>query len=171
MGPTQSETVRSSRVRATLLSKMRFLPPVRPPILWLIGAFVLLLTSSAYLRLAYLWSLTDDPNRINFGGDACHHYNIAWNIAHGRGPFTDFIFSFWFHHPALPALTDIYPPGVHYVLGICLTLFGDGYGTARWTCFVFGSVACLIVYLLSRRFLGRPLSLLAAAIVALNPVH
>jgi hypothetical protein len=130
-----------------------------------------LVTSALLLRISFLRALTNDPNSLNFGGDACHHYNIAWNVAHGRGPFTDFIFAYWFHHPALPALTDIYPPGVHYVLAIFLNLLGDNYGSARLASLFFGSIAGCIVYLLARQFTGRGLSFVAASILVLNPVH
>jgi 4-amino-4-deoxy-L-arabinose transferase-like glycosyltransferase len=130
-----------------------------------------LITSAAFLRLTFLSSLTRDINSLNFGGDPCHHYNIAWNIARGNGPVTDFIFSYWFRHPALPALTDIYPPGVHYVLAFFLRILGEDYGSARLACLIFGSIAACPVYFMARHFLGRGLSFTAAAIVVLNAVH
>jgi hypothetical protein len=130
-----------------------------------------LVVAAALLRLDYLHGLTDDPNRANVGGDPNHHFNIAWNIAHGRGPVTDFIFSYWFRHPAFPALTDIYPPGVHYVIGAFLTLFGDSYSVARFTCLFFGSIACCAAYFLARQFLPVGLAFLVGATVVLNPVH
>ena len=115
--------------------------------------------------------MTDDWGTLNYGGDPCHHYNIAWNIANGNGPVTDFIFSYWHRHPRLPALTDVYPPGVHYVLAAFLKIFGDGYGSARLGCLVFGSLAGIVVYFLSREFVGRGLACVTAAILVLNPVH
>lgn len=132
---------------------------------------LILVGAAAWLRWKFLTAITANPASINYGGDPAHHFNIANNVAHGRGPVTDFIFSFWFRHPKLPALTDIYPPGVHYVLAAFLKFFRNDFATARFVCLGFGSLAPALVYLLARQFLGYVLAFVAAALLVLNPVH
>lgn len=141
------------------------------PVLRAMLLCLVLVLAATILRITYLNALMDDPGRINVGGDPNHHFNIAYNVAHGRGPFTDFVFSFWFRHPALPVMTDIYPPGVHYVLGLFMTIFGDEYAVARYTCLFFGSIAGCAALFLARQFMSIGPAFAVAAIVVLNPVH
>ena len=73
-----------------------------------------------FLRLYYLFTKTGNIFQANLGGDSCYHYNVALNISQGIGPKTSFIFSYWFPHESIPAVTDLYGPGYHYFLSIFL---------------------------------------------------
>ena len=78
--------------------------------------FIKSLILGIILRIIYLFTKTGDVNKINLGGDPCHHFNISYNISNFVGPKTDFIFSFWHRHDVLPAITDVYSPGFHFFL-------------------------------------------------------
>ena len=78
--------------------------------------------------------LMQEDNLKNYLKNPCFHYNIAFNIAKGIGPKTSFIFSYWFSHENIPALTDVYPPGFHYFSAFFL-LFNDHYLTGRFANF------------------------------------
>ena len=75
---------------------------------------LIILSIGIFLRIYYLLRKTGDIFQANLGGDSCYHYNVSQNILEGIGPKTSFIFSFWFPHPNIPALTDLYGPGYHY---------------------------------------------------------
>ena len=66
---------------------------------------LLIILVGLILRIYYLLRKTGDIFKSNLGGDSCYHYNVAQNIAEGIGPKTSFIFSYWFPHKSIPAVT------------------------------------------------------------------
>ena len=81
---------------------------------------LIIVSIGLFFRLFYLLKKTGDIFLPNLGGDSCHHYNMAYNIASGIGPKTSFIFSYWFYHDHIPAMTDVYAPGYSYFLSLFL---------------------------------------------------
>lgn len=134
--------------------------------LWVAAALLLIIGASAYLRFEYLGRFSAD--RFEFGGDNAHHYNIARNIAHGRGAVTDFIFSYWFRHPSLPALSDFYPPGYHTSVAAAFVMFGESIHTARMTSLFWSLLSVVALFLLARELANAITGLIAAALWAIN---
>jgi 4-amino-4-deoxy-L-arabinose transferase-like glycosyltransferase len=133
--------------------------------------FLLTLGLGAYFRIYFLYHQVGHPYEPDFGGDPCQHYNIAYNLALGNGPKTDFIFSYWFRHPTLPAMTDVYPPGAHLVMASFMKLLGVNFFTARLASLTLGILSLVLVFLICRRWLNFIPSLAAMLFLALNPTH
>lgn len=104
-------------------------------------------------------------------GDNAHHFNIAHNIAGGRGPVTDFIFSYWFRHPRIPAMSDFYPPGYHCSVAAAFNVFGESIATARVVSLAWSLASIVAIYLFARALFGRGIGVLAAAVWGLNRVE
>ena len=96
----------------------------------------------------------------NLGGDPCHHYNIAYNIASGNGPVTNFIYAYWHHHPALPALSDIYPPGTHFFLALPMIIFAKSYFIARMSELAAGVTSVYFSYLIGKNIFNKKVGLI-----------
>ena len=126
--------------------------------------------SGIILRLIYLFFKTGDLNKINLGGDACHHYNIAINVSKFLGPKTDFIFSFWHRHPELPALTDVYLPGFHFFSAIFL-LFNQNFITTKLIVFVIFFLNILFTYLICKELKKLEIGLIAIFLICFNFFH
>ncbi len=133
--------------------------------------FLLTLGLGAYFRIYFLLHQVGPVNEPDFGGDPCHHYNIAYNLALGNGAKTDFIFSYWFRHPNLPALTDIYPPGAHLIMAAFMKVFGINFLSARLASVTLGILSLILVFFICRRWLDFLPSLAAMLFLALNPTH
>ncbi len=130
--------------------------------------FILLL--AIILRIYYLIYNAGDLSFANLGGDPCFHYNIAFNIAKGIGPKTSFIFSYWFSHENIPALTDVYPPGFHYFSAFFL-LFNDHYITGRFANFFISILTIVIIYFIGKKIHSKNLGLLASFLLSINYFH
>jgi 4-amino-4-deoxy-L-arabinose transferase-like glycosyltransferase len=131
---------------------------------------IFLIILSFFLRLQFLLTKAGDLFLPNLGGDPCHHYNIAYNISKGIGPTTNFIFSYWFLHPSLPALTDIYPPGFHYFSAFFL-IFNDSYLTARIVVFLLSIFSIFLAYLIGKKVHSQNAGFIAAFILVFNLHH
>lgn len=123
-----------------------------------------------FLRIFYLIRKSGDLFVANLGGDVCHHYNMAYNIANGLGPKTSFIFSYWFSHPELPAYTDMYGPGYTAFLSLFL-YFGDSFLNLRLANFFIGIISILIVYFIGKKIHSKQLGLISAFFIAINFFH
>jgi 4-amino-4-deoxy-L-arabinose transferase-like glycosyltransferase len=131
---------------------------------------IFLIILSFFLRLQFLLTKAGDLFLPNLGGDPCHHYNIAYNISKGIGPKTNFIFSYWFLHPSLPALTDIYPPGLHFFSAFFL-MFNDSYFMARIVVFLISIFNIFLAYLIGKKVHSKNAGFIAAFIIAFNLHH
>jgi 4-amino-4-deoxy-L-arabinose transferase-like glycosyltransferase len=131
---------------------------------------IFLIILSFFLRLQFLITKAGDLFLPNLGGDPCHHYNIAYNISKGIGPKTNFIFSYWFLHPSLPALTDIYPPGLHFFSAFFL-IFNDSYFMARIVVFLISILNIFLAYLIGKKVHSENAGFIAAFIIAFNLHH
>ena len=131
---------------------------------------IFLIILSFFLRLQFLITKAGDLFLPNLGGDPCHHYNIAYNISKGIGPKTNFIFSYWFLHPSLPALTDFYPPGLHFFSAFFL-IFNDSYFMARIVVFLISILNIFLAYLIGKKVHSENAGFIAAFIIAFNLHH
>jgi hypothetical protein len=131
---------------------------------------IFLIILSFLLRLQFLFTKAGDLFLPTLGGDPCHHYNIAFNISKGIGPKTNFIFSYWFLHPSLPALTDIYAPGFHFFSAFFL-MFNDSYFTARIVVFLLSLFNIFLAYLIGKKVHSENAGFIAAFIIAFNLHH
>lgn len=120
-------------------------------------------------RYFYLRERVGNIHAPNFGGDPCHHFSIAKNIAEGNGPKTDFLLGFWFNHPTLPALTDIYPPGAHLVMAGFMKLFYDDFLGARLASFALGCLTILVLFLVAYQLRSLGAGVVAAVYAACHP--
>lgn len=123
-----------------------------------------------FLRIYYLIRKSGDLFVPNLGGDVCHHYNLAYNIANGFGPKTSFIFAYWFSHPELPAYTDTYGPGYSTFLSLFLH-FGDNFFNLRLASLMCGIISILLVYYIGKKIHTKQLGLLSAFFIAINFFH
>ena len=130
---------------------------------------LIILALSVLVRVNYLGQF--DSSRFEMMGDNAHHFNIAHNIAAGRGPVTDFIFSYWFRHPRIPAMSDFYPPGYHYCVAAAFKLFGESIATAKAVSLVWSLASIVAIYLFARAVFGRGVGVLAAAVWGFNRVE
>jgi hypothetical protein len=130
-----------------------------------------LLILAVLLRLQFLLTKAGDLFLPTLGGDACHHYNLAYNISSGIGPKTNFIFSYWFLHPSIPALTDLYPPGFHFFSAFFFLLFNDSYFTARIIVFFFSILSIFLAYLIGKKIHSENVGFIAAFFISFNLHH
>jgi 4-amino-4-deoxy-L-arabinose transferase-like glycosyltransferase len=107
----------------------------------------------------------------DLGGDPCHHFNLAVNIASGNGAVTNFIFSYWFNHFDLPALTDIYPPGTHIYIALFLKVFSKSFFIARLSVFIASLFTIYLGYRIGEKINGKITGLISAVFIAFNTTH
>ena len=110
---------------------------------------IIILFIGLILRLTYLFQKTGNIFLPDLGGDSCYHYNVAYNIATGLGPKTNFIFSYWFYHDQIPALTELYGPGYYYFLSLFL-FFKDEFILLRISNLIIGLLSILLAYLIGK---------------------
>ena len=106
------------------------------------------------LRLYYLFTKTGNIFQANLGGDSCYHFNVALNISQGIGPKTSFIFSYWFSHKSIPAVTDLYGPGYHYFLSLFL-LIKDEFISLRISSIIVGMLSIVLAYLIGKKLKSK----------------
>lgn len=123
-----------------------------------------------FLRLYYLLTKSGNLFLPNLGGDSCYHYNVALNIANWQGPKTDFIFSYWFLHPSIPAYVDLYGPGYSAFLSIFL-FFNDNFFNLRVASFIIGICSIFLAYFIGRKIYSKQLGLISAFFIAVNFFH
>jgi hypothetical protein len=131
---------------------------------------LIILGVGLFLRLFYLIQKTGNIFLPNLGGDTCYHYNIAYNIATGIGPKTNFIFSYWFYHDKIPALTDLYGPGYHYFLSLFL-LMKDEFILLRFSSLLVGLTSILLAFFLGKIIHSKKLGYISAIIICFNFFH
>jgi hypothetical protein len=131
--------------------------------------FVLILFLGIGFRVYYLNEI--EPDHFEFAGDSAHHYNLGQNIYRGKGPVTDFVFSYWFRCKTIPCLSDFYPPGFHYALAAFFVVFGESILSARFTSMFFGVATIILVYLLGAKIYSQRIGLLSMILLSLNRVH
>ena len=123
-----------------------------------------------FLRLYYLFTKTGNIFQANLGGDSCYHYNVALNISQGIGPKTSYIFSYWFPHESIPAVTDLYGPGYHYFLSLFL-LVKDEFISLRISSLVVGMCSILLAYIIGKKIHSTFLGYLSALVICFNFFH
>jgi len=123
-----------------------------------------------FLRLYYLFAKTGNIFQANLGGDSCYHYNVALNISQGIGPKTSYIFSYWFPHESIPAVTDLYGPGYHYFLSLFL-LVKDEFISLRISSLVIGMCSILLAYIIGKKIHSTFLGYLSALVICFNFFH
>lgn len=79
-------------------------------------------------------------------------------------------FSFWGMISEY-AVADFHPPGFFIILWLWTKLFGIGEIFVRIPSLVFGVVTIYFVYLLGKKIYSKQLGLLAALLLAINPLH
>ena len=131
---------------------------------------LIILGIGLFLRLFYLLQKTGNIFLPNLGGDTCYHYNIAYNIATGIGPKTNFIFSYWFYHDKIPALTELYGPGYHYFLSLFL-LMKDEFILLRFSSLLVGLASILLAFFLGKIIHSKKLGYISAIIICFNFFH
>ena len=132
---------------------------------------VIIVISAIALRMHFLSRLGGDIFLPNLGGDPCHHFNLALNISLNKGPVTDFIFSYWFQHEKIPALSDIYPPGPHSYIALFLKFFGNSYFVARIAVLIAALTSIILAYKIGKLIFNTPIGLISASLIALNTSH
>lgn len=130
---------------------------------------VIILAIGGAIRIRYLGQF--DSARFEMMGDNAHHFNIAHNIAAGRGPVTDFIFAYWFRHSSIPAMSDFYPPGYHYSVAAAFLVLGESIETARTVSLLWSLVSIWALYMFACAVFGRGVGVLSAALWAFNRVE
>ncbi len=123
------------------------------------------------LRMQYLFTKVGPINQPDLGGDPCHHYLLAKSVLNGEGPKTPFVFSYWFHHPDVPTLTDVYPIGTPFVMAGVMSITDSGFLGARIASMTFGVLSIYLVFLIANSLLSFGPALFAALLVATNSVH
>jgi hypothetical protein len=131
---------------------------------------LIIIVTGLFLRLYYLLQKTGNIFLPNLGGDSCYHYNVAYNIASGIGPKTNFIFSYWFYHDKIPALTDLYGPGYHYFLSLFL-LIKDEFILLRFSSLLVGLTTILLAFFLGKIIHSKKLGYISAIIICFNFFH
>ncbi len=131
---------------------------------------LLIISVGLLLRLFYLFRKTGDIFLPNLGGDSCYHYNVAYNIASSLGPKTSFIFSYWFYHEHIPAITDLYGPGYHYFLSFFLYLKND-FIILRISSLLVGLASIFFAYFLGKIIYSKKLGYVSALIICFNFFH
>jgi hypothetical protein len=131
---------------------------------------LIIVSIGLFFRLFYLLKKTGDIFLPNLGGDSCHHYNMAYNIASGIGPKTSFIFSYWFYHDHIPAMTDVYAPGYSYFLSLFL-LIKDEFFFLRLSSLAVGIISILLAFFLGKIVHSKKLGYLSALIICFNFFH
>ena len=92
---------------------------------------------------------------------------MALNISQGIGPKTSYIFSYWFPHESIPAVTDLYGPGYHYFLSLFL-LVKDEFISLRISSLVVGMCSILLAYIIGRKIHSTFLGYLSALVICFN---
>ena len=131
---------------------------------------LIIVSIGLFFRLFYLLKKSGDIFLPNLGGDSCYHYNLAYNIAAGIGPKTSFIFSYWFYHDRIPAMTDLYGPGYHYFLSLFL-LIKDEFFFLRLSSLLVGITSVLLAFFLGKIVHSKKLGYLSALIICFNFFH
>ena len=131
---------------------------------------ILILSIGIFLRIYYMLRKTGDIFLPDLGGDSCYHFNVAKNISEGIGAKTSFIFSYWFPHQNIPALTDLYGPGYHYFLSIFLLLKNE-FIFLRISSLIVGILSIVIAYLIGKKLKSTTLGLLSALVICINFFH
>ena len=131
---------------------------------------LIIISVGLFLRLFYLFKKTGNIFLPNLGGDSCYHYNVAYNIASSLGPKTSFIFSYWFYHERIPAITDLYGPGYHYFLSLFLYLKND-FIILRTSSLLVGLASILSAYFLGKIIHSKKLGYISALIICFNFFH
>jgi len=134
-------------------------------------ALLFIILGAIVVRIHYLTSLVGDVYLPNLGGDPCHHFNIALNIALGKGAVTNFIYSYWFHHSSLPAVTDVYPPGAHAYIALFLKAFGKNYFVARIAILIASILTIYLGYKIGKIIGGKKIGIISALFIAFNDSH
>jgi len=101
-------------------------------------------------------------------GDPSVYYGAARGCLRYGVPQVDFIWQFATSPPAIAHLEDYIEPAFAYLLALPMVVMGGGIVAAKLLSVICGTLAVLLVYLLSRRF-GDPVAILAAALVAFEP--
>lgn len=133
--------------------------------------FIFILLAGIILRLNFANNIISDIFLPDLGGDPCHHYNLAFNIASGNGAVTNFIFSYWFNHLSIPALSDIYPPGTHAYIALFLKVFGKNFFVARVSVFIASLFTIYLSYRIGKEINGEITGLISALFVTFNNAH
>jgi hypothetical protein len=131
---------------------------------------LIIISVGLFLRLFYLFKKTGNIFLPNLGGDSCYHYNVAYNIASSLGPKTSFIFSYWFYHDKIPALTDLYGPGYHYFLSLFL-LMKDEFILLRFSSLLVGLTSIILAFFLGKIIHSKKLGYISAIIICFNFFH
>lgn len=131
---------------------------------------IIILSIGIFLRVYYMLRKTGDIFLPNLGGDSCYHYNVSQNILEGIGPKTSFIFSYWFPHQNIPALTDLYGPGYHYFLSIFL-LIKNEFFYLRISSLIVGMLSIILAYLIGKKLKSKTLGFLSALVICINFFH
>lgn len=132
---------------------------------------VVVVLSGIVLRFFYMQKLVGDPHFPDFGGDPCHHYSIAKNITEGNGPRTSFIFSYWFSHPDVPAVTDVYSPGPHFIMAFFIKFISNDFFGARLASFVAGVISLALIFFIGLEVSGILAGFIASLFLAFNWTH
>lgn len=131
---------------------------------------IIILFIGIFFRIYYILRKTGDFFLPNLGGDSCYHYNVALNISQGIGPKTSFIFSYWFPHEKIPAVTDLYGPGYHYFLSLFL-LIKNEFISLRISSLFVGICSILLAYLIGKKIHSTFLGYLSALVICFNFFH
>lgn len=131
---------------------------------------VIILLIGLILRLTYLFQKTGNIFLPDLGGDSCYHYNVAYNIANGLGPKTNFIFSYWFYHDQIPAMTELYGPGYYYFLSLFLFI-KEEFIMLRIANIIIGLSSILLAYLIGKSIHSKKLGYVSALIICFNFFH
>ena len=125
--------------------------------------------SGIILRLIYLFFKTGDLNKINLGGDACHHYNIAINVSKFLEPKTDFIFFFGTGTQNCQHL-QMYICWFSFFFGFFFS-FNQIFITTKLIVFVIFFLNILFTYLICKELKKLEIGLIAIFLICFNFFH
>lgn len=116
----------------------------------------IILLVALFCRLAFVFTLDDELVWY----DAKNYHSIAISLSEGHG----FLSTYNPYHSS--AFAPLFP----YFLGVLYWMFEPSLLLVRIVQSILGTVICLLVYLIARRFFNERVGLIAILIVALHPL-
>lgn len=132
--------------------------------------FYIILFGAAIVRIIYFLFNIENKFLPSLGGDVCYHYNIAYNLASGKGFSVNFIYSYWNLFDQFPVFADLYLPGFYLISSIFL-LFSKDYFFVQLFNLLISFLNIFLSYYLGKKLRNENLGIFCALIVAFNIFH
>ena len=125
----------------------------------------LILFGSIIIRFIYFLFETDNKFLPSLGGDVCYHYNLALNLASGKGFTINFIYSYWNIFDKFPVFGDLYLPGF-YLLASTFLLFSNSYFFVQLFNLIISILNIVFSFYLGKNLRNENLGIISSLIVA-----